>query len=113
MIGFSRLNFLCISRVSRLMAGWKYVCSASTISLTPFSKACCSGTQAVVRGLLDVENILNILNIHNVKTANKGLARICGVILTFAKMSTLCSILFICLSSSAVNFFSKGSSWPV
>lgn len=37
---FSLLNFLCISRVSRLMAGWKYVCSASTISLTPLSKAC-------------------------------------------------------------------------
>lgn len=34
------------------------------------------------------------------------------LMLTLAKMSTLCSILFIWLSSSAVNFFSKGSSWP-
>lgn len=39
-MGFSLLNRRCISRVRRLMAGWKYVCSASTISLTPFSKAC-------------------------------------------------------------------------
>lgn len=34
-------------------------------------------------------------------------------ILTLARMSTLCSILFICLSSSAVNLFSRGSSWPI
>lgn len=40
MMGFSLLNLRCISRVRRLMAGWKYVCSASTISLTPFSRAC-------------------------------------------------------------------------
>lgn len=44
MIGFSLLNLRCISRVRRLMAGWKYVCSASTISLTPFSRACFTDT---------------------------------------------------------------------
>lgn len=35
------------------------------------------------------------------------------VFLTLAKMSTLWSILFICFSSSSVNLFSRGSSWPV
>lgn len=38
---------------------------------------------------------------------------VCFDFLTLARKSTLCSILFICLSSSAVNLFSKGSNWPV
>lgn len=40
----------------------------------------------------------------------KFIFKIITWMLTLAKMSTLCSILFIWLSSSAVNFFSKGSS---
>lgn len=63
---------------------------------------------SMLHGVL--ESTRKSLTLGSSQGSVKTIFKIIGLMLTLAKMSTLCSILFIWLSSSAVNFFSKGSS---
>ena len=71
-IGRSLLISLCRSMVSLLIAGWKYVCSASIINLTPFFSACFRKTTKTILK----KNVTQLSVTHSNKFYVKGYPRV-------------------------------------